>query len=69
MGLDRTAGNIIAIVLACLWTFTSQAHLTPKYTPDMADSIQATTKAIHPAFEFSGLSVEQVIHIPSHTQV
>ena len=60
MTLRRTIGNIIAILLACKWTFASQAHFTSKNTPDFAKSIDASTKAVHPAFAFSGLAVEQV---------
>jgi hypothetical protein len=60
MSIRHTIGNVIAILLACMWTFASQAHFTSKYTPDFASSIEASTKAVHPAFAFTGLSVEQV---------
>ncbi len=66
MTVRRTIGNIIAILLACMWTFATQAHFTSRYTPDFAASIDASTKEVHPAFAFSGLSVEQV-HNSSQT--
>ena len=57
---NKTIGNVVALPLAALWTVASQAHFTAQYTPDLAASIERTTKYVSPAFEFSGLSVEQV---------
>lgn len=60
MTLRRAVGHVVAIALACLWTFASQAHLTTRLTPDMAAAVDKTYKGMHKAYKPSGLSDEQV---------
>ena len=60
MSIRRTAGNTVAILLAFVWTYASQAHFTAKLTPGVAEDINASTRTIHRAFELSDVSVDQV---------
>ena len=60
MGLSRTIGNIIAIILACLWTYASQAHFTAKLTSELAAGVDESTRTLHRAFESTGFSVNEV---------
>ncbi|KAK3721287.1 hypothetical protein LTR37_003162 [Vermiconidia calcicola] len=60
MSLRRTIGNVLALFLSAFWLFPSQAHLTNKLTPDLADKIAATTATTHKAFEPTGLDADQV---------
>lgn len=66
MPVNDTLGNVLALLLACLWTVATQAHFTAQYTPDLAASVDKTTKYVSPAFEFSGLSVDQVPNTLRH---
>lgn len=63
MNFKRTAGSLVAIMLACLWTYASQAHFTAQFTPDLAAGVDQMAEGVHEAFKFTGFSVEEVGYV------
>jgi hypothetical protein len=54
------AGNVVGVILAALYTYAGQAHMTNRLTPEFAKQVDVMTHNSYRAFWFLGLDYHTV---------